>query len=78
MIENPQNIPAFPGSIKTIHLADKDMIVQEGMTLREWYAGMSLIGYRANSSLNQNDDTNKIAQWCFQDADAMLLARNKK
>lgn len=38
------NPPAFPNSTKTIHLADKDIIIQEGMTLRDYFANSVLMG----------------------------------
>lgn len=56
-----------------------------GMTLRDWFAGQALMGYRAaghvtggafpsESKLRSPDE---IARWAYRDADAMLAERDK-
>ncbi len=60
--------PAFPichfqGDFHTGHTP--------GLTKREWFAGISLMGRRANSSRYQDLFT---AADCFADADAILAA----
>jgi hypothetical protein len=57
--------PAFPTHPEYI----------KGMSIRDWFAGMSLMGRRANphiaQSANQSDE-------CYGDADAMLAEREKE
>ncbi len=54
---------------------------ENGMTLRDWYAGMALIGIlpspRSESSGSFLDDYShrQRAEFCYQQADAMLKAR---
>lgn len=43
----------------------------EGMTMREWYAGMALVGLSAYAN---TDPEYVLAQRCFTIADAMLSA----
>ena len=44
-----------------------------GMMLRDWFAGQAL----ANAYTNHDTDPNKIAEWAYHVADAMLAERNK-
>lgn len=46
-----------------------------GMSLRDWFAGQALAGYRANSNKEVSKD---LAIWCYRDADAMLAQREKE
>jgi hypothetical protein len=62
------NDPAFPWTL------NEDMR-DEGMSMREWYAGMALQGILASCA---GDDTNladekKASRWAFKYADAMLV-----
>lgn len=41
----------------------------EGMTLRDWFAGQALAGR------NESAPTSIIAEWAYEQADAMLEAR---
>jgi hypothetical protein len=43
------------------------------LTKREWFAGMALQGMLANASINvTNVYEEKISEWSFRQADAML------
>lgn len=46
---------------------------QEGMTLRDWFAGQSL----ANPYTAHENSPDKTAEWAYQVADAMIAARDK-
>lgn len=46
-----------------------------GMTLREWFAGQALAGILANS--NRDGSTKEYAHDAYEQADAMLAARNE-
>lgn len=71
-IENPQ---AFP--VPMIEDEEKkgyDVNVnEEGMTLRDWFAGKALQDILANNRLGGRDD--RIAHECYNMADAMLKER---
>jgi hypothetical protein len=68
--------PAFPSTIQYFP-DDKNANEEQGMTLRQYYAGQVLIGIMANpNSTAVTSDT--IAAWCFKMADAMLKAREVK
>lgn len=62
--------PAFPVAAKYAH--------NEGMTLRDWFAGQALAGYFAYKwAEHQNTATIDTANYFYQMADAMLAARGK-
>ena len=44
-----------------------DRYYHEGMTLRQWYAGMAMMGYRASGKIG-----NSMHEFAFEDADLML------
>lgn len=44
-----------------------------GMSLRDWFAGQAL----ANMYTDNDQDPDKVAEWAYQVADAMLAARDK-
>ena len=46
-----------------------------GMSLRDWFAGMALSGIRSCGAERSPD---KASEWAYQDADAMLKARDKE
>lgn len=50
-----------------------------GMTLRDWFAGMALQGLLAHviGVQNANGSTIKYAERCYEYADAMLAARKE-
>lgn len=45
---------------------------EDGMTLRDWFAGMALIQCPENAH-----DHNMAALWCYKRADAMLEERKR-
>lgn len=58
---------------------------QQGMTLRDWFAGMALQGILANNLIDPSPDRNctqdplecdVAAEWAYEMADAMLKARS--
>lgn len=62
------NIPAFP-------VKNEQPAYHTGMTLRDYLAGQSLIGYRAYGYTGKNSE---LANDCYADADAMIKAREGK
>ena len=49
---------------------------QEGMTLRDWFAGMAMQGMITDPTTSDNPD--KCAQWSYAQADAMIAERSKQ
>ena len=49
--------------------------IQNGMFLRDWFAGMAVQGILANSEFTCGKDD--VAMYAYQYADAMLEARDK-
>lgn len=47
---------------------------QEGMTLRDYFAGQALVSMRAHPA---NERPDNVAQWAYWVADAMLARRTK-
>lgn len=78
--------PAFP-RIAGVELSSSkysgnppDVYVEtdDGMSLRDWFAGQALAGYRSHKfQYDVGDEENRVAQWAYKDADAMLKAREK-
>lgn len=57
---------------------------QEGMSLRDWFAGMAMQGIKSNpelcricSNIEGMTQQQAIARMSYVDADAMLLERDK-
>jgi hypothetical protein len=48
---------------------------QDGMTLRDYFAGQALAGYMACASHPQAPNDETMARYCYNAADAMLQAR---
>jgi hypothetical protein len=48
-----------------------------GMSLRDWFAAMALQGIKANPSWDENT-RERIARAAYEQADAMLAARERK
>ncbi len=55
-----------------------DGYVQEGMTLRDYFAAKTLQGLMANSETNITWGVNENAKYAYQQADAMLKARDEE
>ena len=46
-----------------------------GISVRDWFAGMALMGYRNQEYFGA--DSKLIAKKCYQDADALLAERDR-
>ena len=49
-----------------------------GMTLRDWFAGMAMVGVLSCPATPRATDDETIAAWSYFTADAMLAERAKK
>jgi hypothetical protein len=69
----PKNHPAFPfpGGV------NPPVRSNSGMSMRDWFAGSALQGYRASDKYSQAD-SRLVADLSFQDADAMLEKRENQ
>ena len=66
--------PAFPIS-KALASRDgevRKMEVNEGMSLRDWFAGIAISGAIQDEGTNTG-----IAKWAYELADAMIFQREK-
>ncbi len=48
-----------------------------GLSMRDWFAGTALTGLLA-SDADQNLPADRVAQWAYDQADAMIAARKPK
>jgi len=64
--------PAFP---TFPNWQSGDYAVRGGLTKREWFAGMALMGYCATKLQISSEN---VAKWCFDDADAMIAESNRE
>ena len=74
---NRNNIAAFPRPA-SINDQNRITVEQEGMTLRDWFAGQAItnIDLDRHVALNGvNINANDVARMAYQVADAMLDAR---
>ncbi len=71
--------PAFPHTVTQSEQGSR-LFPSEygigGMTLRDWFAGQALAGCLADSQLALT--AKELAEWCYQEADEMIKARNKE
>jgi len=68
----PVNHPAFPFAGGT----NPPIKSNSGMSMRDWFAGSALQGYRASDKFSQAD-SRLVAELSFRDADSMLDERQK-
>ena len=72
------NDSAFPSPAE---INGKEVTGQEGMTIREWFAGQALVGILCNSDLpdlfKKGFAPSKAAEICFMVADAMIAESAK-
>jgi hypothetical protein len=61
--------PAFPSH------GSMGEVVQQGMTLRDYFAAKAMQGLLADEAYG--NDQNSTARWCYSMADAMLKARQE-
>ena len=64
--------PAYPYAVEH---HDGCKLYHKGMCLRDWFAGQALNTAYANETVSNPD---KIAEWAYQIADAMIAARKPK
>lgn len=80
MKHNGANEPAFPRS-ETICDGQVNDHGAEGMTMREWYAGIAMSGILSNSDLPDLFKSGfapaRMVEICFACADAMLAQARK-
>jgi len=69
--------PAFPVILSSENARDERIspIVSEGLTIRDWFAGMALQGFTANEQTCSEISNVETARLCYEVADAMLKAR---
>jgi hypothetical protein len=70
MVVNMSNTPAFPSG-NDVTLGDWRSHGHSGMTLRDYFAAKSL----ANEYTQHDGNPDKVAEWAYAVADAMLKAR---
>lgn len=68
--------PAFPQHVAISPSGDVygSNYYGEGLSLRDWFAGQAL----SNEYTQSENDPDKIAEWAYQIADAMLAARTSR
>ena len=69
--------PAFPIPLNPGESWREDQGDPNGMTLRDWFAGMALQGMLANPDFNGASDAS-VAGFAFRQADAMIKGRDRK
>lgn len=74
--EEMKNEPAFPSKYTFEMNGMEGQGEYSGMALRDYFAGQALIGYIV-SKRDEDNSSDKVANWCYQDADAMLAEREK-
>lgn len=67
----PDGGPAFPLAVPV-----EFQFANDGMTLRDWFAGQALAGFMA-STKRPTTIAKHDAEWCFTIADALLAERSK-
>lgn len=70
--------PAFPVSVNIppghFH---KGPAADSGMTLHAFYAGLAMMAHR-RSKMNKELDSEYIARWAHEDADAMIIEMRRR
>lgn len=74
--------PAFPRLRKLDNQFNKPWVAETvgGMTLRDWFAGQALLHHASLITIGDDHEFNRaqmkvLARLCFEQADAMLKAR---
>jgi len=74
--------PAFPHSVRSFELSQSKTSSFDGMSLRDWFAGMALPaiiqGNTELAKLGVKSSSGTIASDAYKAADAMLAQRDKK
>ena len=64
--------PAFPCDLTAY---DEEVVKNfQGMTLRDYFAAKAIIAYHSDGKFSDSED---VANWCYNLADAMLEAREE-
>jgi hypothetical protein len=71
-MRRPDGGPAFPGSADS---HEGHQMREYGMSLRDWFAGQALCGFIVEG--NPRGYERRIAEQCYEFADAMIGAREK-
>ena len=69
------NDMAFPCEIQTGESNGRGgmcTVTSKGLTKREWFAGMALSGFLANSNIKTSIDDSVVSRVAFEFADAMM------
>lgn len=66
--------PAFP--TKSYDVARQTWTIEEGMTMRDYFAAKAMQGFLAKEYANANSPI-EIAEGAYEQADAMLKAREQ-
>lgn len=73
--------PAFPAVIPIEHSNEqgKDYLnyTEAGMTLRDYFAAKAMAAYIISNPGDCIDDPDRVANWAYENADAMLQWRQK-
>lgn len=64
--------PAYPSEQGHCPNGTWNQTYDSGMSLRDYFAGQALI---AHGSHPANERVERVAEWCYKQADAMLKAR---
>jgi len=72
---NPAAFPAIGQIEDSTHIVN---LVQEGMTLRDWFAGQFMAALINGPSNMGFSGSSEMAGWAYQHSDAMLKARETK
>lgn len=86
-MSKPENPRAFPLPAASFGPAGDFAVAEEGMTLRDWFAGQALMGmntwtpcppegFKVGPADHANNQRLR-AEWAYQQADALLTARQK-
>jgi len=71
--------PACPLSVHPEHGYGPAASVQDGMSLRDYFAGQALVGLRASGIPDERRETYAaVADAAYRSADAMIAERNRK
>jgi hypothetical protein len=66
--------PAFPVVCNDL---SKYQLVEPGMSLRDWFAGMAMQAFLSEYGSDEKEEDQQIAEVVYKLADAMIAERNK-
>jgi len=68
---------AFPHTYQTLEDGRVATVTRLGMDLRDWFAGLAMQGEIASQDSGSWDDVDRLAQYAYCVADAMMKARDE-